>query len=237
MSEPVYLRIRQALERRIRTGELAPGERLPTEAELCQAHGISRGTAQRVLNELAQAGLAVRRRSLGSFVAGAARQENLLRDVNPRIEGPITPGRHEVYDARVVPLSEAVPHMPEHDEATPVVHLARRKFDEDERPMAMEWSALPFTMVPHLLDEELAHLQVIPYLRELGLRVTKSRMYLDPVLLNAEQAKLLGCEPGLPAMSQRRYTWLSDGTLAESCEYLIRPGLMEFYIEQTIEDP
>ncbi|WP_329812465.1 GntR family transcriptional regulator, partial [Streptomyces sp. GSL17-113] len=48
MSAPLYLRIRNELEARIRSGELPPGARLPTEAELQEAHGIGRATAQRV---------------------------------------------------------------------------------------------------------------------------------------------------------------------------------------------
>lgn len=83
MSAPLYLRIRNELEARIRSGELPPGARLPTEAELQEAHGIGRATAQRVLHELAQAGLVERHRRRGTFVADGVRQENLLRFVNP----------------------------------------------------------------------------------------------------------------------------------------------------------
>ena len=66
--------------------------------------------------------------------------------------------------------------------------------------------------------------------------ISSSRMYLDPVLLDAGDAELLDCEPGVPVLRQRRLTWLENGELAESAAYLMRPGLMEFYIEQSLRD-
>lgn len=237
MTAPLYLRIRNALEARIRSGELPPGARLPTEAELQEQHGIGRATAQRVLHELAQAGLVERHRRRGTFVADGVRQENLLRFVNPKLAGPEIPGRHEVYSASVVRAADVTPPAPPAPgvpDDTPVNHLVRRKFDADETPIALEYATVPFALAPHLLDEDLVHLTMIPYFRGQGAALATSRMYLDPILLDEPTGQLLGCEPGTPVLRQRRLTWLRNGELAESAAYLMRPGLMEFYIEQSV---
>lgn len=236
MSAPLYLRIRSEWEARIRSGELPPGTRLPTEAELREQYGIGRATAQRVLHELAQAGLVERHRRRGTFVADSVRKENLLRFVNPRLTGPEIPGRHEVRHAAVVPAAQVTPPVPALDGETPVHHLVRRKFDAEETPLALEYTTVPFALAPRLLEEDLAHLTVISYFRAQQVPVATSRMYLDPVLLDAGDAELLHCEPGVPVLRQRRLTWLENGELAESAAYLMRPGLMEFYIEQSLRD-
>lgn len=234
MTAPLYLQIRNDLEGRIRSGDLPPGSRLPTEAELQEQHGIGRATAQRVLHELAQAGLVERHRRRGTFVADGVRKENLLRFANPQLSGPEIPGRHEVHSAAVVPASDVTPPVPGLPNDTPVVHLVRRKFDADDTPVALEYATIPFALAPRLLDEDLAHLTMIPYFRRNGVPIATSRMYLDPILLDQQTSELLGCEAGTPILRQRRLTWLESGEPAESAAYLLRPGLMEFYIEQSV---
>jgi GntR family transcriptional regulator len=234
MKVPLYLRIRNDIEGRIRSGELPPGSRLPTEAELGEQHGISRATAQRVLHELAQVGLVERHRRKGTFVTDGVRQENLLRLVNPQISGPEIPGRHEVYSAAVVPAADVTPPVGELSGDTPVVYLIRRKFDAEDIPIALEYHTVPFALAPRLLDEDLTHLTMMSYFGREGVRVARSRMYLDPILLDERTGELLGCEPGIAILRQRRLSWLENGELAESVAVLQRPGLMEFYIEQSI---
>ncbi|MDW8808473.1 GntR family transcriptional regulator [Streptomyces scabiei] len=103
MTAPLYVRIRREIEARIRAGELPPGARLPTEKDLTAQYGVSRATAQRVLSDLAEAGLAIRRRRHGTFVADVTRQIDLLNFVTPATAARGTPGRHDVVSAHSRP--------------------------------------------------------------------------------------------------------------------------------------
>jgi GntR family transcriptional regulator len=237
MVTPAYLRIRTELEQRIRSGALPPGSRLPTEAELQQQHSIGRATAQRVLTELAQAGLAERHRRRGTFVAGGARQENLLRLVNPVLQGPEIPGRHEVESAAVIPAGDADVALPGIADDEPVHQLRRLKFDLDEAPIAVELSVVPFSLAPQLHEEDLVHLTMHDYFRRNGIPAAKSRVFIDPILLDEDTAARLRIEPGEAVIRIRRLTWLTDGKLAEAMWHVIRPDLVEFFIEQTILPP
>ncbi|CAM02242.1 GntR family transcriptional regulator [Saccharopolyspora erythraea NRRL 2338] len=231
---PAYLRIRTELEQQIQSGALPPGARLPTEAELQRRYSVGRATAQRVLTELAQAGLVERHRRRGTFVAEGARQENLLRLVNPTLRGPEIPGRHAVESATVVPAQDAGVDLPGVPDDTPVHQLRRLKFDSDDNPIAVELAAIPFSLAPRLSDEDLAHLTVHDYFAREGIPAAKSRVYVDPVLLDDATAARLRTEPGQAVIRLRRLTWLTGGELAEAMWHVIRPDLVEFFIEQSV---
>jgi len=234
MAVPVYLRIRSELEQQIRSGALPPGTRLPTEAELQQQHSIGRATAQRVLTELAQAGLVERHRRRGTFVAAGARQENLLRHVNPTLQGPGIPGRHEVESATVIPARDADVDMPGIDDDEPVHQLRRLKFDVHENPIAVELSLVPFALAPRLHDEDLVHLTVHDYFGRHGIPAATSRIYIDPIILDDANAGRLAMSAGQAVIRLRRLTWLTDGKLAEVTWMITRPDQLEFFIEQTV---
>lgn len=234
MAVPAYLRIRTELEQRIRSGALPPGSRLPTEAELQHQHSIGRATAQRVLTELAQAGLVERHRRRGTFVAEGARQENLLRFVNPILQGAEIPGRHAVESANVIPARDADVKLPGVADDEPVHQLRRLKFDLDDNAIAIELTAIPFSLAPRLHDEDLAHLTVHDYFARNGVPAAKSRIYIDPTRLDEATAGQLRMPPGQAVIRLRRLTWLTDGKLAEATWIIIRPNLVEFFIEQTI---
>ncbi|RRO18737.1 GntR family transcriptional regulator [Saccharopolyspora rhizosphaerae] len=234
MATPAYLRIRTELEQRIRSGALPPGSKLPTEAELREQHSVSRATAQRVLTELAHAGLVERHRRRGTFVAGGARQENLLRLVNPALRGPEIPGRHAVDSAAVIPARDADVEMPGVDDDAPVTQLRRLKFDIDDNPIAVELSAVPFLLAPRLLDEDLAHLTVHDYFARNDVPAATSRVYIDPVSLDDDTAARLRLTTGQAVLRLRRLTWLTDGKLAEAMWHIIRPDLVELFIEQSV---
>jgi GntR family transcriptional regulator len=68
-SQPPYLRVSGDLRDKIESGELLPGEQLPSLDRLAADYGVSRATAQRAVNELANAGLVETRRRWGVFVA------------------------------------------------------------------------------------------------------------------------------------------------------------------------
>lgn len=72
----LYDRIYRELEAEIESGSRAPGERLPTEQELSERYGVSRITSKRALNMLAENGLALRRRGLGTFVRRHAAEKS-----------------------------------------------------------------------------------------------------------------------------------------------------------------
>ncbi|WP_033196746.1 GntR family transcriptional regulator [Agromyces italicus] len=238
MATPQYQVIRAGLEARIVSGELAPGAKLPTEAELQAEYQVSRSVAQRVLNDLAQAGLVIRRKRLGTHVADGARQVNLMRSVDPRIGDANLPGRMDAVAGVVIPAGKAFVTLPGLDDLEPVIQITRvRRNPTDDTPTVVEIAAIPFSLTPELLEESLEDVSVRAYFSAHGIEIARSRMYFDPVLLDEENARLLDLAPGIPVLRRRRLMWQSNGQIAESAAYYLKPGAMEFYIEYSDENP
>ena len=65
----LHEKIRETIEGKILSGAWAPGYRIPFERDLMSQYGCARMTVNRALASLVDAGLIVRRRRVGSFVA------------------------------------------------------------------------------------------------------------------------------------------------------------------------
>lgn len=66
---PVYRQIIEQVTRKLRAGELKPGDRLPTERELAEKLGIARGTVNRAYEELTRSQILESIPGRGSFIS------------------------------------------------------------------------------------------------------------------------------------------------------------------------
>lgn len=95
---PLSTRLSEDLRCRVRSGEFAPGSKLPTEAEMVRDYGVSRSTVRQALKALEAQGIVVTRHGRGTFVVTdpgihAGIQE--LRSISETIaEQGYRPGMH-----------------------------------------------------------------------------------------------------------------------------------------------
>lgn len=66
--EPLYYQLANILRRQIATGILLPGDRVPSETQLCEQYEVSPMTARRALMTLLDDGLVTAARGRGTFV-------------------------------------------------------------------------------------------------------------------------------------------------------------------------
>lgn len=68
---PIYHQLKMIIQEQVESGVWRPGDRIPTEQELCRLYGISRAPVRQALKELAYEGVLTRRPALGTFVEGS----------------------------------------------------------------------------------------------------------------------------------------------------------------------
>lgn len=67
-SLPLYKKIQEDIRFLIRSGQLRPGDRVPSEKELAEQYHVSQITTKNAINGLAEEGILVRHRGKGTFV-------------------------------------------------------------------------------------------------------------------------------------------------------------------------
>ncbi len=87
-SEPLHAQLKRLVRQAIENEELKPGDRLPTEQELCRSFGLSRTPVRQALTELVQEGLLIRIPGRGTFVA----VERKSPTSRPTLRAVIEPG-------------------------------------------------------------------------------------------------------------------------------------------------
>lgn len=65
---PIYLQVIMEIRNRMITGDLKPGEKLPSSRELAVQFSINPNTAARVYSEMDSMGLSFTKRGIGTFV-------------------------------------------------------------------------------------------------------------------------------------------------------------------------
>ncbi|MFE0381001.1 TetR/AcrR family transcriptional regulator C-terminal domain-containing protein [Streptomyces inhibens] len=94
-TDPPYLRIATEIRRRIRDGELAPGDRVPSTRQISREWGVALATATKALTTLGLEGLVEARPRIGTVVAAGA------TPVPPKRRTPTAP-EHELTRERIV---------------------------------------------------------------------------------------------------------------------------------------
>jgi GntR family histidine utilization transcriptional repressor len=204
---PLHQRIRADIEARIRSGEWAPGHRAPTEAELMEAYGCSRMTVNKAMIALVEAGLIVRRKRAGSFVARPKVHAPVLNI--PDIQSEIV-ARGERYAFRL--LSRVV-RSPDRDSPDEIALAAGGKLlaldgvhDAGGRPFALERRVVSLKAVPEIATADFETHPPGAWLLE-HVAWTEAESRISAVNAEAEDARLLALDEGAACLVVDRRTW------------------------------
>lgn len=152
-SSPRYLEIADYLRELVAAAE--PGDRLPSDAELCERFGVSRMTARQAVMVLANEHLLKRKRGSGTFVSSSrvprALGSPLSFSESTRLRGMEPTSR--VLRAGTAPLTIETARALGIEPSEPAIVLERLRL-ADGIPMAIEYATIP-ARDSELLDEDL----------------------------------------------------------------------------------
>lgn len=209
---PLYHQIFTALRDDIASGRRRHGDALPTEHELAGLHAVSRITARRALDELALAGLAERKRRLGTRVLFPNRPPGVEAPLERAVDSLIDFGRSTkvlVVDSRVGPAEPWVVARLGLEEGSEVARGVRLRY-LDGMPLGRVLSYLPAALAPIVSESALAKAPLLDLLRAAGHDIGSGRQTISAEPAAPELADVLGIDPGGPLLRIERV--VSDGT-------------------------
>ncbi len=206
--------IREELARRIGSGTVAPGDRLPPEPELAAELGVSRATLREALRSLEEDGFVKRTRGAGTFVTGRPRARNNL-DVNFGVTQAIRaagmrPGTaSSTVDVRSATHDEA--EALDIDEGDPVVVMDRVR-TADDHPVVWSRDVVPSSRVSKEALEYLGDGSLYELLaRDAGAVVHHGLVSIEPVKAGKRLAKALRVPVGSLLVFLRQVDFDANG--------------------------
>ncbi len=231
----VYLDLVTALD----AGEWKPGDQLPTERDLAERYGCSLITVRRALGELVREQRLERTRGRGTFV------------LHPRIDRDMEGHLSFTDEMRLrgmEPSTRIVASRPQSagvavaaalglEPGSPILYLERLRLADGE-PLLLEQVHLPAERFPGLLASDLEGGSLYDLLADrYGTRVAKARELLEPILLPAREARLLGRRRGAPALLIEGIAATADGTPVEFGRTYVRGDRTRYYVERVVVRP
>ena len=210
---PRYHQERAALRQRIESGEWQVGQRIPTEIQLVERFGVSRGTLRQAVEALVREGSLKRIQGLGTFVrrppAGAGLWGFLQLYDDLRRRGFTVDLR--LIEARVVPAEPDVAACLDLPPGAALV-MIRRLVLLDGEPFRLEDYYAAHDRFAGLLEEELERVPLGELIQQrYGIHLTKLQKWLEPALVQGEVARLLDLPQGDPVLRIEVLALGSDG--------------------------
>jgi GntR family histidine utilization transcriptional repressor len=219
---PRYQQIKEWILEQIASGELTPGNRVPSEHELTERFGLSRMTVHRALRELTTEGWLDRVQGLGTFVAEPVPQSALLEIRNIRDE---IAERGHAHSCDVIALArvktDAETALVLGIKAGDPAFRSILRHRENGRPIQIEDRMVNPAFAPEYLRQDFEAITPYEYLNELG-PMDAAEHVIEAMMPDAATRELLELRAGEPVLRLTRRTWCDRVVVSRS--RFIYPG-------------
>ena len=229
---PLYHQLADLLTTRIRTGEYAVGDRIPSEHQLVAAYGIGRPTVRQAIDVLVRRRMLVRRRGSGTYVAAADHEVDLFS-----LAGTTSAFQRQglTVDTHVRKKMQSIPVAGDSDNPFDGGHaffFSRRSCVEDS-PVLIEDLYLHPALFGGIDQIDLEGRSIAAIVAErYFMRPTHGRQTFRIAYLQDARARDLGVSTATPILAVKRYLNFPQADNAIYAELFCRTD--QFVFSQTI---
>lgn len=231
--QKLYVQLCDILKTKIETDEWPVGTQIPIEDELCKTYSVSKATVRNAVLELVRQGYLRRQQGRGTYV---------LRKDAPEGMKMLTNFRELLFQERLPLSTTALARtvmMPTNDldvklnipKDKYVIYL-KRLHHTDNEPVLLQESYIPCHICPLLLEEDIEHQSLLDlFEKKYGIKITKVKTYPEITYLKTDEADLIKCPEGSPAVLLKQHFYSGDSAVmyARSVKRPDRFGIcMEF---------
>ena len=232
---PAYLRIKLSLAKQIQEGQLAPGEKLPSEDELCATFGVARGTVRQALNELSNEGAIYKVHGRGTFVKSTSFEHEIENSRFISFLDELTekgvPFTTKLVGCGVQAPDKDVARILGIDPKTEKVHTIRRLRSIADKPAMYSINHIPVSLHPSLCEEGDSFDSVYGLLRtKCGINITSGQRLISSVSATEEIAGILGVARGYPVIFAQQRVYDETGRCVDCADIWLRSENFTFSI-------
>jgi len=205
--------ILREIEGRIVSGEWPPGFRLPFEVDLAEHYGCSRMTVNKVMTQLAKAGLIERHRKAGSFVTRPRAQSAVLElhDIEAEVKSLGLPYAYTLISRKDRRSNAEDRRLMELHQPTPMIELLA-VHRAGARPFCVEERRINAGAVPEAADTDFETNAPGQWLiAQVPWSAAENR--IQAMGAPAEAARLLELPKGTACLVVERRTWSHAGPI------------------------
>jgi len=213
---PKYQKLAEMIEGRIDSGEFAPGQRIPSEGELCDEYRVSRITVRQALGALARRGLVKREQGRGTYVQPRRLRRDIRRIYSftaDMLALGLSPSSEVLEFAEAEADEEAAEALELRGERNRVTVVRRLRL-ANGAPLLLETTQVPAGICPRLAERPLSGGSLYQTFQETyGLAPRTATETYESIILPAPTARLLRCPKprNQPGLAIRRVARLGDG--------------------------
>lgn len=228
---PLYHQLSQSLLAQITTGELSPGDPLPSERELTGTYHVSRITVRRAITELEDEGYVRREQGKGTFVAPPGIQRGILKLTSfseDILALGMTPGS-ELLTLRREPAQARVARELGLNEGDEVWFVERLRFaDSDVVGLNLSYLSLPqdVTLTEDDLRQEVSLWKL---LADKGILFSKSAKVISAIAAEDWHARLLDVAVGAPLLQVEGVVYSNQGQPVEFHQIITRADRYRYH--------
>ena len=203
----VYIAVYADIRKHIFSGDLSPGDLLPSESQLCAKFGASRETVRKGLKELESEGLIYSRPKIGYFVS-APNHSNLILQSNETSENCTT----HYSDIHGILPDERIQKLLDIPANRKVIELSQVTRNAEGIPVAYNVKYVPYERAYPSVESEI-RFAVLPDLT--FSKISAFEYYTDVIVsavnANDKIAEILECEKGSALLLIERIFIRQDG--------------------------
>lgn len=208
-----YEEIKNDLKVLIVTGELRPGEKLPSEKQLTERYNASRVTVRQALDVLQSEQLIESFQCRGHFVKKPAVVQSLAsyKGLREALSGTGHNVNSRIVKSRELMAGKKVAEALDIDIGDDVVELQRVRYLNQE-PASFDISYFRRHVGLRLLKEDLSRRDLVDILEsELGIPIGSAEICIGVTVPHAELLQQLQLEEGIPVLMIERIVTAEDG--------------------------
>jgi GntR family transcriptional regulator len=229
---PKYYQISQDIIAMIRSGQLKPGMRIPSENKIIKKYQVSNTTARRSLHEIEAGGWGTRIKGKGTYV----RNHNVQRSVNRILgftrnmtEAGCKPST-KVLDARIIDCDYSTTiNGRRYTLAAPLFKIHRLRFGDDV-PMMIEVRYISLTYCPDIENQDFTGSLYEIFEKKYHLPLIEINQMLSTIIIDSSTQSFFDLNEPIPAFRVEGVTFCGKEMILEMEDSIYRGDKYRFSV-------